>query len=136
MKTGKAKAEAMDAGDSRPPLEKAISPSGKVHYVASFTSGLWKNGNVGPHRVLPLLCDHRKWIGDYWGQTWSIVDKTMAVTCGSCIRAFDKNQPDNKVIKGVITAKKCGCCGHHELGITTKDKEYIPLKPGTKVEIL
>lgn len=127
MKTGKAKAEAMDVYNNTSPFEKAISPSGKIHYI--FPTH-WKNGNVDP------LCNHRQWTGDHWGQPWSIVDDAMAVTCGNCIRAFGKNQPGNKAVKGVVTAQKCNCCGHHEIGIITKDGKYIPLKPGTKVEIL
>jgi hypothetical protein len=32
-------------------------------------------------------------------------------------------------------AKKCECCGHHEIGIETDAGEYVPLKPSIKVEI-
>jgi len=38
-------------------------------------------------------------------------------------------------ISGTVTAKECESCGHHEIGITTDAGEYIPLKPGMKVEI-
>jgi len=38
-------------------------------------------------------------------------------------------------IEGVVTARKCDCCGHHEIGITTKTGEYISLKPGMKVKL-
>ncbi len=37
---------------------------------------------------------------------------------------------------GEVTARKCDCCGHHEIGITTDDGEYIPLKPGMIVQII
>jgi hypothetical protein len=37
--------------------------------------------------------------------------------------------------KGTVTSKKCGHCGHHEIGITTDSGEYISLKPGMKAEI-
>ena len=43
-------------------------------------------------------------------------------------------QNDNK-ITGTVTARECDCCGHHEIGITTADGRYIPLKPGMAVEI-
>jgi len=38
-------------------------------------------------------------------------------------------------IEGVVTARKCDCCGHHEIGITTQTGEYISLKPGMKIQI-
>ena len=39
-------------------------------------------------------------------------------------------------IQGIVTAKKCECCGHHEMGITSRTGEYIPFKPGMKVKII
>jgi hypothetical protein len=42
-------------------------------------------------------------------------------------------KPDK--IAGIVTARKCDCCGHHEIGITTTGGQYIPLKPGMAVEI-
>ena len=57
-------------------------------------------------------------------------------------KAIIMNEKSSKVkkdqreyIKGVITARKCDCCGHHEIGITTQSGEYISLKPGMKVQI-
>jgi len=44
------------------------------------------------------------------------------------------NQKD-KIIAGIVTARKCDCCGHHEIGVTTTGGQYIPLKPGMAVEI-
>ncbi len=38
--------------------------------------------------------------------------------------------------KGVVTARKCDCCGHHEVGVTLDSGEYIPLKPGMRVAII
>ena len=38
-------------------------------------------------------------------------------------------------IKGIVTARKCNCCGHHEIGVTTRAGEYISLKPGMKIQI-
>ena len=42
---------------------------------------------------------------------------------------------DDLSYQGTVTAKKCECCGHHEIGIETDAGEYIPLKTGMKVEI-
>ncbi len=39
-------------------------------------------------------------------------------------------------IKGVVTARKCDCCGHHEIGIITQSGEYVPLRPGMTVNII
>jgi hypothetical protein len=41
-----------------------------------------------------------------------------------------------KSIIGIVTAKKCDCCGHHEMGITSQSGEYIPFKPGMLVKII
>jgi hypothetical protein len=38
-------------------------------------------------------------------------------------------------IKGKVTARKCDLCGHHEIGITSSAGEYVPLKPGMKIQI-
>ena len=38
-------------------------------------------------------------------------------------------------IKGVVTARNCDCCGHHEIGIITNSGEHISLKPGMKIQI-
>jgi len=42
---------------------------------------------------------------------------------------------DDLPIQGTVIAKKCGCCGHHEIGIETDAGEYVTLKPGMTVEI-
>jgi len=39
-------------------------------------------------------------------------------------------------IKGIVNARKCKTCGHHEIGIVTDEGHYIPLKPGMKVKII
>jgi len=39
-------------------------------------------------------------------------------------------------IKGIVTARTCECCGHHEIGITLPNKMYIPLKPGVLVKVI
>jgi hypothetical protein len=41
-----------------------------------------------------------------------------------------------KSITGIVTAKKCDCCGHHEMGITSETGNYIPFKPGMLVKII
>jgi len=47
-----------------------------------------------------------------------------------------KSDPATKrAIKGVIRARKCKVCGHHEMGIITKEGDYLPLKPGMRVEV-
>ena len=37
---------------------------------------------------------------------------------------------------GTIAARKCDCCGHHEIGIETENGEFVALKPGAKVKVL
>ena len=37
----------------------------------------------------------------------------------------------NIAVKGVIEAKNCKCCGHHEIGIKTDEGKFVTLKPGT-----
>lgn len=41
-----------------------------------------------------------------------------------------------KFVEGTITARKCDCCGHHEIGMVTRFGKYIALKPGMKVRII
>ena len=38
--------------------------------------------------------------------------------------------------KGIITSRKCPSCGHHEVGYTTEDGAFYPLKLGTMIQIL
>ncbi|MFC1883372.1 hypothetical protein ACFL2O_01255 [Thermodesulfobacteriota bacterium] len=42
----------------------------------------------------------------------------------------------NNGLIGIITARDCPSCGHHEIGITTSDGTFLTLKPGTWVKIL
>lgn len=42
----------------------------------------------------------------------------------------------SKNSRGVVIARKCDHCGHHEIGIETSAGDYVPLKPGMKVQIL
>ena len=46
-----------------------------------------------------------------------------------------KRPPPAKTLEGTVTARQCGCCGHHEIGIITAEGEYVPLKPGMRVVI-
>lgn len=58
-----------------------------------------------------------------------------------CVRRLIRTQGHTMPIKGVsngrirgsIVAKKCECCGHHEIGIEKEDGTYIQLKPGMKI---
>ena len=38
-------------------------------------------------------------------------------------------------LEGMVTARTCRCCGHHEIGIVTASGDYFPLKPGMHVRI-
>jgi hypothetical protein len=37
---------------------------------------------------------------------------------------------------GIVTSRTCPHCGHHEIGLTTRDGIFHPLKPGTLVQVL
>ena len=39
-------------------------------------------------------------------------------------------------IQGIVTARKCDCCGHHEMGIISPTGTYIAFKPGMTVKII
>jgi hypothetical protein len=32
-----------------------------------------------------------------------------------------------------VVVRKCGCCGHHEIGVEREDGSYLTLQPGMKV---
>jgi hypothetical protein len=36
---------------------------------------------------------------------------------------------------GTVFARKCECCGHHEIGIVDESGNYRSLRPGTKITI-
>ena len=44
--------------------------------------------------------------------------------------------PAKPAVEGVVSARPCSCCGHHEIGILTAAGEYIPLRLGMRVRIL
>ena len=39
-------------------------------------------------------------------------------------------------LTGIVSARKCPSCGHHEVGFTTKDGVFHPLSPGTWIQVL
>ena len=41
-----------------------------------------------------------------------------------------------KPTMGIITARKCPTCGHHELGYETSDGRFFPLRPGDRVGVI
>jgi hypothetical protein len=48
-----------------------------------------------------------------------------------------KKTPGRKEnLEGVVTARKCDCCGHHEIGIVTDEGEYFALKQGMRVVVV
>ena len=51
-------------------------------------------------------------------------------------KSFEVKDDHKESVKGVVTARKCDCCGHHEIGITTQIGEYVPLRPGMTVNII
>jgi len=46
------------------------------------------------------------------------------------------NDPRHATLQGVVTARKCNCCGHHEMGITCDSGGYLALKPGMRVLVI
>lgn len=40
-----------------------------------------------------------------------------------------------KDVEGTVVAKTCESCGHHEIGIETKNGIYFQIKPGDYVVI-
>jgi hypothetical protein len=41
-----------------------------------------------------------------------------------------------ETIEGIVTARACDCCGHHEIGMMTQNGVYVQLKPGMKIRIV
>jgi len=44
--------------------------------------------------------------------------------------------PDNKPLDAMVTSRTCPLCGHQEIGFTTGDNVFHPLKLGTLIRIL
>lgn len=51
-------------------------------------------------------------------------------------KSSEEKDNHKKSIIGKVTAKKCDCCGHHEMGIITQTGTYIAFKPGMTVKII
>ncbi len=51
-------------------------------------------------------------------------------------KSTENKEQMKKRIKGIVTARQCECCGHHEIGITTDSRKYISLRPGMMIEIV
>ena len=51
-------------------------------------------------------------------------------------KSSEVKEDHKKSIQGIVTAKKCDCCGHHEIGIISQTGKYIPFKPGMLVKII
>ena len=44
--------------------------------------------------------------------------------------------PKELQFSGIVTARNCPTCGHHEIGLTSDQGVFRPLKPGTRVLIM
>ena len=64
-------------------------------------------------------------------------ERKMAAKQGKKPKASrGKNQSGSlPPVEGVVVARKCKYCQHHEIGVKTK-KGYLPLKPGMKIEVM
>ena len=51
-------------------------------------------------------------------------------------KSSEEKDDHKKSIQGIVTAKKCEYCGHHEMGITSRAGKYIAFKPGMTVKII
>lgn len=45
----------------------------------------------------------------------------------------DYGEPEH--VEGTVAARKCSCCGHHEIGIETDEGEFVPVRSGLKAQI-
>ena len=45
----------------------------------------------------------------------------------------DYGEPD--LVEGTVVARKCSCCGHHEIGIEKEDGVFVPVSPGARVKL-
>jgi len=48
---------------------------------------------------------------------------------------MDNKDVHKESMEGIVTARTCDCCGHHEIGIMTQDEKYVQIKPGMKITI-
>jgi hypothetical protein len=48
---------------------------------------------------------------------------------------MDDKDNHKESTEGIVTARTCDCCGHHEIGMMTQDGKYVRLRPGMKIMI-
>ncbi len=46
-----------------------------------------------------------------------------------------ENKKDRPLV-GIVTSRKCAACGHHEVGLTTKNGAFYPLRLGSLIQVL
>jgi hypothetical protein len=46
---------------------------------------------------------------------------------------MDDKDGHKESTEGIVTARTCKCCGHHDIGIVTQDGAYVGLSPGMKI---
>ena len=46
-----------------------------------------------------------------------------------------RSHEENDSIGGVVTSRRCDCCGHHEIGVATAAGDFVALRPGMRVHI-
>ena len=76
-------------------LVKVQSPTGKVHYA--YLDFMDKEDV----KIYDPLCNHRCWIGDYWGKKWALVDNSKEVTCKNCLSANGDLSHKVKVVRRI-----------------------------------
>jgi len=52
------------------------------------------------------------------------------------LNRLNRTDPDNPKDSGRVIARKCRCCGHHEIGIETDTGGFLCLKPGMEIKII
>ena len=48
-------------------------------------------------------------------------------------KGSESMEGNEKPVRGIVTARICEHCGHHEIGITTDAGEFMALKPGMRI---
>jgi hypothetical protein len=43
---------------------------------------------------------------------------------------------NDNTLTGTVSSRKCPTCGHHEIGITTQEGTFYPLRTGTLIQVL
>ena len=47
-----------------------------------------------------------------------------------------ETDPPDRLVRGVVIARKCPHCNHHEIGVTTEAGEFVALRPGMKIDLV